>query len=211
MRRRAILDGAAEMLDQMPVADLSLNELSRRVCLAKSNVLRYFESREEILLELLDRGFRECADEISDRVSAIDPHLPVTERGDRLAAAFAHALRDRPILCDLIAAQPGVLERNVSPEVVLHYKRSAHAILGPLVATVRTVVPELGENAWSVCMMSALMAAALSVHSRPSPVVLAALQADPALAPLFPDPATYLETTLATLVAGTLVRSGAQL
>ena len=30
----------------MPVAELSLNELSRRVGLAKSNVLRYFESRE---------------------------------------------------------------------------------------------------------------------------------------------------------------------
>lgn len=45
-RRRAILDTAAAMLTEMPVADLSLNELSRRVGLAKSNVLRYFESRE---------------------------------------------------------------------------------------------------------------------------------------------------------------------
>jgi AcrR family transcriptional regulator len=41
-RRRAILCAAAAMLAEMPVADLSLNELSRRVGLAKSNVLRYF-------------------------------------------------------------------------------------------------------------------------------------------------------------------------
>ncbi|MEU6392218.1 hypothetical protein [Streptomyces sp. NPDC046939] len=34
----------------MPVAKVSLNGLSRRVGLAKSNVLRYFESREAILL-----------------------------------------------------------------------------------------------------------------------------------------------------------------
>jgi AcrR family transcriptional regulator len=55
-RRRTILDTAAAMLEEMPVSEVSLNELSRRVGLAKSNVLRYFESREEILLELLDQA-----------------------------------------------------------------------------------------------------------------------------------------------------------
>src|SRR6185295_16951299 len=49
-----ILDTAAAMLEEMPVSELSLNELSRRVGLAKSNVLRYFDSREAVLLELLD-------------------------------------------------------------------------------------------------------------------------------------------------------------
>src|SRR3978361_234799 len=58
-RRRAILDTAAAMLTEMPVADLSLNELSRRVGLAKSNVLRYFESREAVLLELLHAASQE--------------------------------------------------------------------------------------------------------------------------------------------------------
>ena len=54
IRRRAILDTAAAMLDEMPVAAVTLNELSRRVGLAKSNVLRYFDSREAVLLQLLD-------------------------------------------------------------------------------------------------------------------------------------------------------------
>ncbi len=54
IRRQTILDTAAAMLAEMPVAELSLNELSRRVGLAKSNVLRYFDSREAVLLELLD-------------------------------------------------------------------------------------------------------------------------------------------------------------
>ena len=53
LRSQAILDTAAAMLEEMPVADISLNELSRRVGLAKSNVLRYFDSREAVLLELL--------------------------------------------------------------------------------------------------------------------------------------------------------------
>ena len=43
-RREAILRTAAEMLTRMRVAELSLNALAREVGLAKSNVLRYFES-----------------------------------------------------------------------------------------------------------------------------------------------------------------------
>ena len=50
IRRQTILDTAAAMLEDMPVSELSLNELSRRVGLAKSNVLRYFDSREAVLL-----------------------------------------------------------------------------------------------------------------------------------------------------------------
>src|ERR1039458_6505439 len=59
VRRRAILDAAAAMLAHTPVAQVTLNELSRRVGLAKSNVLRYFESREAVLLELLHSAWQE--------------------------------------------------------------------------------------------------------------------------------------------------------
>ncbi|MFD0474903.1 TetR/AcrR family transcriptional regulator [Nonomuraea thailandensis] len=70
LRRRAILDATAAMLNEMPVAEVSLNELSRRVGLAKSNVLRYFESREAILLELLDRAWKQWIDDLPGRLAA---------------------------------------------------------------------------------------------------------------------------------------------
>jgi AcrR family transcriptional regulator len=125
VRRRAILDAGAAMLDEMPVAEVSLNELSRRVGLAKSNVLRYFESREAVLFELLDRAFQEWVAELSEELAAaIDPRRPAMERGDRLAAVVSRSLARRTVLCDLINAQAGVLEHNVSVEVVLRYKRS---------------------------------------------------------------------------------------
>ncbi|MFC8943731.1 TetR/AcrR family transcriptional regulator, partial [Streptomyces griseoincarnatus] len=74
IRRTAILDTAMAMLDEMPVAEVGLNELSRRVGLAKSNVLRYFESREAILLELLASALRAWLAEVSDELDAdVDP------------------------------------------------------------------------------------------------------------------------------------------
>src|SRR5579862_8657106 len=90
IRRGEILDTVATMLGEMPVAAISLNELSRRVGLAKSNVLRYFESREAILLELLVRAWTEW-------LSALPPLLAdgvaaqgsVRQRGDQVAHVLA--------------------------------------------------------------------------------------------------------------------------
>src|SRR2546430_7206322 len=85
IRRQAILRVAADMVATMPVAELSLNELSRRVGLAKSNVLRYFESREAVLLELLDSAWR-------DWLSRLGVNLA---RGDvEEAEGIARAIRD---------------------------------------------------------------------------------------------------------------------
>ena len=57
-RRSAIMTSAREMLAERNLADISLRELSDRVGLAKSNVLRYFDSREAIFLEVLDEEFQ---------------------------------------------------------------------------------------------------------------------------------------------------------
>ena len=56
-RRTAIMAVARDMLAERNVGDISLRELSDRVGLAKSNVLRYFDSREAIFLEVLDEEF----------------------------------------------------------------------------------------------------------------------------------------------------------
>src|ERR1700757_3590348 len=57
-RRTAILEAARTMLAEKGVTDISLRELSDRVGLAKSNVLRYFDSREAIFLEVLFADYK---------------------------------------------------------------------------------------------------------------------------------------------------------
>ncbi len=128
LRRRAILDTAAAMLAEMPVAEVTLNELSRRVGLAKSNVLRYFESREAVLLQLLDSAAQEWLAQLErDLPAAVHPDAAPADRGDQLAAAIAASLAARPVLCDLAGAQAAVLERNISPQVAAEFKRAMSA------------------------------------------------------------------------------------
>ncbi|WP_425424451.1 TetR/AcrR family transcriptional regulator [Streptomyces lushanensis] len=208
-RRQAILDTATAMLTEMPVARLSLNELSRRVCLAKSNVLRYFESREAVLLELLDVASREWLDHLDgDLAAAVDADAPLSERADQLAAALATSLADRPVLCDLVSAQAAVLERNVSPRVAAEYKRAALANVGVLVRLLCARLPELTEpDAVRFGGAVLLTTGAVWTHTQPSAAMLAAYEAEPALAVLRIDFTDTVRELFEVLLTGLLVRA----
>ncbi|MFE9811532.1 TetR family transcriptional regulator [Streptomyces sp. NPDC005227] len=206
-RRRAILDTAAAMLDEMPVSAVSLNELSRRVGLAKSNVLRYFDSREAILLELLDQAWKEWSADLPDRLtSGINAGETVDVRGEQFAATVTASLAERQVLCDLLSAQAGVLEHNVSPEVAARYKRAAVGNVGELAALARLHLPELGERAGQLAAAAVMVIGAVWTHARPSQAMLAAYDVDPTLAVFKMDFAVSLRQMLATLTAGTLAR-----
>jgi len=208
-RRQAILHAAAAMLAEMPVAEVTLNELSRRAGLAKSNVLRYFESREAVLLELLDAAWQDWLVQLDrDLQAAVDAAAPAAERSGQLAAALAASLASRPMLCDLISAQAAVLERNVSPQVAAQYKRASIAAITSLGILVLGCVPELGEqDAIRLAGVTVMMTGALWPHTQPSAALLAAYEADPALAALRLDFTTTTREVIRVMIAGTLARS----
>ena len=208
-RRQAILGAAAAMLAEMPVAEVTLNALSRRAGLAKSNVLRYFESREAVLLELLDSAWQDWLAQLdAELAGAVVAGDPVASRADQLAAAVAASLAARPMLCDLISAQAAVLERNVSPQVAAQYKRASIAGISALGALLLRSVPELGEpDAFRLAGAAVMTTAALWPHTQPSAAMLAAYAADPALAAMRLDFTATLREVLEVLTAGLLART----
>jgi AcrR family transcriptional regulator len=207
-RRRAILDTAAEMLAEMPVAQVSLNELSRRVGLAKSNVLRYFESREAVLLELLDTAMQDWLAHLrAELADAVDATASARERGDQLAATLAASLAAHPVLCDLFSNQAAVLEHNVSTDEAVRFKRAAIANLDVLVRLILDHMPELGErDAVRFVTAGLMMAGAAWTYACPAPAMIAVYESDPALAAMRLDFTTTLRETFEVLVAGLLAR-----
>jgi AcrR family transcriptional regulator len=162
------------MLDKMTEADVSLNELSRRVGLAKSKVLRGFESREAVLLELLDDFRGRWLVDLTEELSAgIESDAAQEVRAGQLADILGRSLADHLVLCDLFGAQGGVLEHNVSVEVVKRHKRSSLAKLADMSELLVRYVPELGEGAQLFCLISLVSAGALASYV-PPPSPLAA-------------------------------------
>lgn len=207
IRRKEILDTASAMLRELPVAQISLNELSRRVGLAKSNVLRYFESREAILLELFISAWHEWLGALPELFAAgVDLKGTARKRGDQIAHLVARSLTERAVFCDLFSSHASVLEHNISGEVAARFKRDALANVETLARLFRGHLPELGEAAWQVAAQLGFAQSAIWVHSRPSAGVLAASEVDTSLADHRIDFEKALEAMLATLISGTLAR-----
>jgi AcrR family transcriptional regulator len=208
VRRTTILDTARAMLDEMPVAEVTLNGLSRKSCMAKSNVLRYFESREAVLLELCIEALTEWVIDLEGKLSrAVSPADPASTRAERVAAVITASLAERPVLCDLMSSQATVLEHNVSKATVLQYKRASIANIGRLTELVARHLPELGaENAVGFTKMAALMATSVWTHSRVPQAVVAAYETDPSLQPYRLDFETTLREALEVILAGLLSR-----
>ncbi|WP_218010842.1 TetR/AcrR family transcriptional regulator [Herbidospora mongoliensis] len=145
-RRAAILGVAREMLRDRPLADISLNELSATVGLAKSNVLRYFGSREVIFLEVLDETWRDWLDRLT-----LDPGAegPGYVREERIASQIADAMVADPRLCELVAAMASVLERNMPLDYAREFKRRASANTDRFATMVGAVLPHLSRAASS--------------------------------------------------------------
>lgn len=202
-RRAAILDTAASLLATSRVGELSLNELARQVGLAKSNVLRYFESREAILLDLLGR-------EYDDWLDAIERDLAVSagpDQVERVAEVVAHAAAQRPLLCELLSNAANVLEHNVSAEVAAGYKRGAIARalqLGGLLAR------ELALDDTTAGTLAGAMNLAVGGiwgMCRPSDGMLAAYRKYPELAGYRLETEPVLREFIAVLLTGVKARA----
>jgi len=209
VRRRSILETAATMLSEMPVSAVSLNELSRRVGLAKSNVMRYFESREAVLLDLLESLTRDFLAEVVDQLpGCVDRTGSAVTRAESVASGLATSFASRKMLCELLSAQAGILEHNVSAEVAARYKQGAYDGLAGLAGMLREVLPELGEReAAEAASMTIVLVGALWTHSHPAEAVRAAYASDPSLVFLRTPFAATLERAIAIYLIGLLADS----
>lgn len=195
-RREAILAAAAELFDAEGPQGAGLNAIAARAGFTKSNVYRYFESREEVLLSLF-------LDEMNAFVPALETAIGVCAAGDldALARGAVETFLARPRLCALISILSSVLEQNISEAAIIALKRAVH-ILDVRVATAlaaRLPGASLADCGWAVGMAATLVAGMWPVlHSSP---VAAKVLAMPEFADLMPVPERDLARALHALLA----------
>jgi AcrR family transcriptional regulator len=205
-RRSAIMSSAREMLGEKNVADISLRELSDRVGLAKSNVLRYFDSREAIFLEVLDEEFQAWLADVATRLGK--PRARKTNYANeiRVASAIADSLADRQLLCELIGSMAGVLERNISFDFARDFKARAMGRIAELAQLVATQLPWLSRESTEFFAEGALTLVAgmypFSVPTEPVRAAIAELG--------FPDPSERFGDGLRVGLVTWLIGAAAQ-
>jgi AcrR family transcriptional regulator len=197
-REDAILGAARELALRDGVRNVSLNDIAARIGIHKSALLRYFETREQIFLELTAASWR-------DWTRALHAELDAASNGsaELVADVVARSFADRPLLCDLIPHTALNLERNVSPAAVRRYKLTSLGAVGDAAGLVRRVLPELteGECLEFISAMASL-AGALWQIANPPPALAELYATDPDLGHACVDLLPRLRRTAAILLAG---------
>jgi AcrR family transcriptional regulator len=207
-RRDGILDAARELALRDGVRNVSLTDIAGRVGIHKSALLRYFETREQIFLEITAQAWLEWAEALHaaldtaaldtaalDAAAPGDPHL--------VAGVMADSFADRPLLCDLIPHTALNHERHVSVEAVRRYKLTSLAAIDDAASLVQRVLPDLtiGESREFAATMATL-AGALWQIANPPPALAELYVRDPRLAAACVDLAPRLRRTAEVMLAG---------
>jgi AcrR family transcriptional regulator len=173
-RRAHLLKTARQMLEKNPdQLSISLNEIARRGKMAKSNVYRYFETREALLVALLwDEWviwFNQLQKDINQK------RMPLKA----LIAILTRTLGERRILCGLTSALPLILEQNLSVEAIKTFKRESLVFFSGVGERLHESCPELSVDAYVQLLHDvACLITGFYPYSAPAPAVKKALESE---------------------------------
>jgi AcrR family transcriptional regulator len=215
-RRTLLLEAARNLLlESRSEQDLSLNELAKHAGMAKSNVYRYFESREAILVELLRQEWTEWFAVLQRTLSESPLPTPGRPSGgrarrrdltrvDALVRRMAETMSRRPLLGRLCSILASVIEQNVSPETVRGFKLESLGFVQMLAEFLHGQAPELSVHHYEELFHTGFAAlVGLWSFSHPAPAVAEVLS-DPRLAPFRHDFARDYGRHLSLLARGLL-------
>jgi AcrR family transcriptional regulator len=117
-RREEILCAALTLFRRHGLENVSLNDIARETGLAKSNLYRYFETREHIYLVVLQRLAAVFEQRIYAGLDRLKGRGTVAKVADALVAAYLAS----PEYGELITVVNSVLEKRLTPALVVNFR-----------------------------------------------------------------------------------------
>ncbi|MFJ6393378.1 TetR family transcriptional regulator [Streptomyces sp. NPDC091972] len=197
-REAAILEAARRLGQGRGIREVTLTDLAAEVGMHKSALLRYFETREQIFLELTAEGWREWS-------AALRADLGARREATAadVAEVFAETLAARPMFCDLLAQAPLNLERNVSLETVRAFKLVALHEVAAISAELGRLLGLDEQQAVDMISTATGMAGALWQMASPGPRLRELYTSDPRLAHAVVEVEPRLRRILTAFLKGT--------
>ncbi|MEU8600330.1 TetR/AcrR family transcriptional regulator [Streptomyces parvulus] len=196
-RETAILEAARTLGARHGIREVTLTDIAAEVGMHKSALLRYFETREQIFLDLTAEGWRAWS-------AALRGHLASCERAapGAVADAFAATLSARPLFCDLLAQAPLNLERNVSLEAVRAFKLITLEEVARIAAELDRLLGLSEQQAVDTVATATAMAGALWQMATPRAALRELYESEPQLGHAIVEVEPRLRRVLTALLIG---------
>lgn len=164
LRKTALLAAARELATEQGVREVTLAAVTSQVGLHPTAVRRYFESREELLLELAEEGWAQWRDGLASGLAGA--------RGltaPQVAVIVAGSLDELPLFCDLLTHVALSLEGAVRLERARQYKTTSSAAVDAMTQALASADAGLDHEGARLLLIAAMSCAAyLFQLSRPT-------------------------------------------
>jgi AcrR family transcriptional regulator len=165
-RRQEILNAAAKLFESGDYNSVSFNAIAREAGQAKANLYRYFDSKENIFMELFYLDLVAWGEDIKVKLGT--KPLPIEEIADVLTKSILNHQR----LAVLMGILGTVLEKNISYEVALDFKLRVHEYTFQLLQNMSVVLPQLSiERMGRFFSMVHMMTTSLWSFAHPSDAI----------------------------------------
>jgi AcrR family transcriptional regulator len=203
-RSEDLLEAAESLAVELGgVRFITLAPVTERAGLHRTGVRRYYASKEELLLELAERGWRQWRDAVK---SQIDDRVGLGPR--EVAAVMSETLASMPVFCDLLTHVAVSLEGDVDIERARRYKTNSFAAHDEMVSTLDHASDMTAEQIRALAAAAMAFAATFWQISHPTPTLAALYEQVPAWGHVALDFAPRLSLLLEATAVGLVETHG---
>jgi TetR/AcrR family transcriptional regulator len=149
LREQTILKAAEDLFTQRDYQEVSLNAIARKAGFAKSNVYRYFSTREEIFLQIFFNSFESWAEELTAALYELEIHA----HSRLIAQTWVWVTVRHKGFLDLSPFLYVALERNCSEDALLRFDASMDVPVKKVEQAVQRVIPSMSsQSAFSLML-----------------------------------------------------------
>ena len=167
-RRMDLLTAAADLFRERGFDGVPLSEIAAAAGMSKAAVYRYFDSKEQIFLEILVEDYRSWTTRLE---RALAP-LAGSNDPDAVAAVMVATTGEHPRLAALSSIVAGVLEHNVTMDNLVAVKTASLELSLRVANALHTAIPKLSaEDLGDFLHLFVVLSNGLWPEANPSPVV----------------------------------------
>lgn len=140
-KQAEILNTCATLYDEARAEGVTIKAISERTTFSRPSIYNYYETKEEILLDLLQREYTEFAEEVE---------LGLGETDNMTRETFCHIMTDalirREKMLRLMSVDLNSIENNVSDERLVAFKKCMTALFDVLQEGIYRFFPDSSEH-----------------------------------------------------------------
>ena len=136
-RQQEIIKACEELYETMEYEEISIKEIAKYTSICRSNIYNYYQTKDEIFLDILEKDYLSWMEDIKDRMTGEEE--PGRESYCRNIAATA-ALHPR--LLKLMSVHYITIEKNCSLEKLTAFKYAIHPFQETMEEILRIYFPK---------------------------------------------------------------------